>query len=127
MPLTRPCFDVWLNLPDRELTADSPPDFPAVTIMSGDQLRAELESKRLNLPPMREAPLNATTLWVWAALARMGLIGEQAGEFMANPPEFAPAATGGDAQVDPTRAAGGPIGLDSLPPLVTPDSGLTQT
>lgn len=127
MPLTRPCFDVWLNLPDRELTTDTPPDFTAVTIMSGDQLRAELEASRLMMPPLRDAPLNATALWLWAALVRLHHIDIPAGEFMANVPEWQPAATGKDVTVDPTKAAGGQTGSDSLPPSETPGSGLTLT
>lgn len=122
MPLIRPTFDVWLNLPDRELAADTPPDFPAVVIMSGDQLRAELEAPRLAMPPLREAPMNATALWVWAALVRLHLIETPAGEFMASPPEWQPA---GEATVDPTRAAAGATASDLLPPSETHASGST--
>lgn len=116
MPLTRNTYDVWLNLPDRELTRDTPPDH-TVTTTTGDQMRAELEAKKLKYPPMREAPINHTALWIWSALARQGLTELPAVAFMADPPEFEPdeetkAAMRGDvdaAQVDPTEAdTGGP-------------------
>ena len=124
MPLKRPCFDVWMNDdPSRVMDATTPPDFEAVTIMSGDQLRAELEASRLMLPGLSAAPMNATALWLWAALVRLHLIDMPAGEFMANPPEFQPAAQGAESTVDPTTAAAGPIGSDSLPPSGTRDSG----
>lgn len=107
MPLTRPKLEVWLDLPD-DAPDDTPPDH-VVTISSGDQLRAELEAKRLGLPSLSEAPLNSTALWLWAAMARQGLTQLKAGEFMANLPEFEPVkrpdGTAEVEQVDPTRAA----------------------
>ena len=105
MPLKRPKFEVWTSeLPD-DAPADTPPDH-VVLVTSGDQLRAELEAKRIKLPGLEEAPLNTAGLWVWASMARQGLTQLKAGEFMANPPEFQPIkGSGGDDEVDPTRAA----------------------
>lgn len=127
MPLSRACFDVWMNDPDRELTPDTPPDFPAVTIMSGDQMRAELEQARMHMPGLREAPMNSTALWVWAALVRLHLIDIPAGEFMVNPPEWQPAGATGSADVDPTTAAAGATASGSLPTTETPGSGSTPS
>lgn len=41
-----------------------------VTILHGDQLRAELEQPRNGLPGMDVAPMHGITLWIWAALLR---------------------------------------------------------
>lgn len=43
-----------------------------VTVIYGDMLRGELEGGRLHLPPIKEAPMHYTALWVWAALVRTG-------------------------------------------------------
>lgn len=101
MPLKMPRMEVWLNLPDRELTPDTPPDH-VVTITTGDQLRGELEQGKLKLPGMEAAPMNASALWLWAAMARLQLTDLRAGAFLADPPEFAPVRE--LVQVDPTPA-----------------------
>lgn len=110
MSLTRLTYDVWVPQDGRELTADTPPDH-RVIVTTGDQMRAELEAGRLKLPPMRQAPVNSTCLWVWAALARQGATELTAAAFMADPPEFEPV-KGADGMpeavdVDPTLAGPG--------------------
>lgn len=72
MPLKRSNYEVWLNIEGRELVNGLEPDH-VVTVTHGDMLRAELEANKLRLPGHSEAPINAATLWVWAAMARLGL------------------------------------------------------
>ena len=126
MPLTRLTYDIWLNTPGRELTTDTPPDH-TVLVNSGDQLRAELEAKRLGIPPMREAPLNATALWIWAAMARQGLTELPAVAFMADVPEFEPVRdAAGEPQateVDPTKLAAGALASGSPGSMESPATG----
>lgn len=43
----------------------------SVTILHGDQLRAELLGPRLGLPAMKDAPMHYTSLWVYSALVRL--------------------------------------------------------
>ena len=73
--LTRPKFHVWLD-PRPDLTPDSPEldeselVYHHVVVNAGDQLRAELESKRHQLGSPKETPMHLTVLWLWAALVR---------------------------------------------------------
>ena len=63
MPLKRLIYDVYL--------ADGAEH--RVEVTHGDQLRGELEGRKQGLPPLQDAPMNATTVWVWCAMARLGL------------------------------------------------------
>ena len=68
MPLIRPRYRVYLNPTDehpegRELE---------VEVTHGDQLRGELEAGKQGLPPIKDAPMNHTTVWAWCALTRLG-------------------------------------------------------
>jgi hypothetical protein len=101
--LTRPTYEVWLNPVDEEA------DPLIVQVTSGDQMRAELECKRLGLPPLSEAPLNATAVWIWSAMVRDGLTEAKAPQFLAQElGEWRPLRdASGDAvnpEVDPTKA-----------------------
>lgn len=96
-----------------------------VAIGSGDQLRAELEQQRLNLPA--KAAMHLTTLWIWAALVRMGLEDRKAAAFIADPPEWDVLKDeSGEAvltPVDPTRAALSAIDSSSPTTTVNPATG----
>lgn len=67
MPLTNPVYRVAVRTPDGAPTEHT------VEITNGDRLRGELEAGRAGLPPMKDAPLNHTAVWVWCALVRLGL------------------------------------------------------
>lgn len=45
-----------------------------VEVRHGDRLRGELEANRWNLPNAGDAPLNATTIWIWCAAVREGKV-----------------------------------------------------
>lgn len=95
--LTRPSYQVWLN----PVTDLETPDF-TVAITTGDQMRAELESRRIGLPGPAEAPLNSTAVWIWCAMVREGhtqakcqaFLATELGEWQPAPPT----------EVDPTPA-----------------------
>lgn len=53
-----------------------------VTILHGDQLRAELEAPRNSLPGMDVAPMHGITLWIWAALVRSHVLDVPFQEFL---------------------------------------------
>lgn len=115
MPLTRPIFDVWLDLPDELPEGTEAPEATArVTILSGDQLRAELELSRLKLGAAQLVPMNLTALWLWSALVRLELVNVKAADFLAHPPEWQPVKLPGGqlatATVDPTTAVSGVTG-----------------
>lgn len=116
MPLYRPRYLV-------ELDPATEPE--VVTVTSGDMMRAELEYKRLRYPD----GLNFTTtaLWLWAALVRTGREERKAGEFLADPPEWAPVKDAAGelelAQVDPTMPGSGETDSDAPQSMVTQVSG----
>lgn len=72
-----------------------------VTILHGDQLRAELEAPRHGLTDMGAAPMHFTTLWCWAALARTHVITDDFRAF--KPKMLALEAVDDDTEVDPTQ------------------------
>lgn len=81
-PLTNARFDVWLEQPEHP---DAGPDgmvHHQVLVRNGDQLRAELEANKIRLPGLKQAPLHATSLWIWAACARLGVTEAVASEFI---------------------------------------------
>jgi hypothetical protein len=48
-----------------------------VEVLMPDQLRAELEAPRHNIPvDVSAAPVHTTALWVWSALLRTGVLAE---------------------------------------------------
>lgn len=53
-----------------------------VTILHGDQLRAELEAPRQGIPAMDTAPMHGITLWIWAALMRTHVIDQPYQDFV---------------------------------------------
>lgn len=74
MNMTPPTFQVLVAPP-----GEGPADLEAATehtvqVLTGDQLRAELEAGQLGLPlEFKQAPTHHTALWLWAALSRMGV------------------------------------------------------
>lgn len=79
MPLVAPKFAVLIADPteeDPEATTEL-----IVTILHGDQLRAELEGPKNKLPKLQDAPQHYSALWVWAALTRTKVIKQPFQEF----------------------------------------------
>lgn len=66
MPLTRTYFDVFLDDPD---TAEGYVEH-RVEIKGADQLRAELEGRKLGVD--HKVAIHQTYLWAWAACVREG-------------------------------------------------------
>lgn len=73
--LNRLAYHVWM-LPEGtdpeladELDAEDL-DYHYVIVGHGDQLRAELESKRQGLGKPQDTPMHLTSLWLWASLVR---------------------------------------------------------
>jgi hypothetical protein len=93
-------YDVWLEQPDHADADDDGIRHVEVVIRNGDQLRAELEANKLRLPRLTEAPLHATSLWVWAVCARTGETQSPAAEFIHK--ELVNYQPAGDVDVDPT-------------------------
>lgn len=108
MKLTRPSYEVWIQ----PVTDLETPDH-VVQVTTGDQMRAELEARRLQLPPSQEAPMNATALWIWAAMAREGLTQVKAGPFLAS--ELG--------EFQPVKDAGGEPVLEAVDPTTAEPSG----
>lgn len=75
MPLQRTIFKVYLDDPD----ADEGYAEHEVEIRGADQLRAELEGKRLHVS-LKDA-MHQTYLWAWAALVRTKVIDIPFAEF----------------------------------------------
>lgn len=68
MPLVRTYFTVYLDDPDQ-------PDGYVehrVEVRGADQLRAELEGKKLNVS-LKDA-MHQTYLWAWASCVRQGIV-----------------------------------------------------
>jgi hypothetical protein len=78
-----------------------PPTEHEVTIMHGDQLRAELEAPKHGLNDMQAAPMHFTTLWIWAALLRTHVITDDFRTFKGR--LLAIEAVDDDEPVDPTQ------------------------
>lgn len=51
-------------------TEDNPPTEHRVTLMLADQLRGELEGKKLGID--LSLPVHTSALWVWSAMVRLG-------------------------------------------------------
>jgi hypothetical protein len=100
--LTHTMFHVWLDQPDHDEADSHGLLHREVLVRNGDQLRAELEASKLRLPHIKVAPLHATSLWLWAACARLGYTDSGAQDFMATElVSYRPVAEG-DEPVDPT-------------------------
>lgn len=100
-------FHVWLDQP-RHPEADSEGlVLHQVLVRNGDQLRAELEANKLRLPIIKDAPLHATSLWLWAACARLGLTDANSQDFIATELVSYQPVKGGEEPVSP---------LDQPPP-----------
>lgn len=71
MAIKRPTYDIAVLT-----NGEGEPVEHHVEITPGDQLRAEFEANKNMLGPMRDAPMNHTTVWMWCALTRLGLYAE---------------------------------------------------
>lgn len=71
MSIKRLTFDVEVYsdpaTPDLEQTEQH-----RVTCILGDQMRGELEGRKLRMSP-KELPIHAAALWCWAAFVRLGM------------------------------------------------------
>lgn len=82
--IKRPAYFVLLVPPaiDPATCTDDQAETVHVVVNAGDQLRAELEAGQIKLPENgRQTPFHITALWLWAALARTGVIDYRFGEF----------------------------------------------
>jgi len=80
--LTHTTFHVWLDQPAHEDADSHGLRHLEVLVRNGDQLRAELEANKLRIPHIKQAPLHATSLWLWAACARLGYTDSGAQDFI---------------------------------------------
>lgn len=76
--MKRPIYDVLIQTHDAQ---GEPGDIVEhrVTIIHGDRLRGEHEAKKAGLPPISQIDhfaQNFTTVYIWCALVRLGLYGE---------------------------------------------------
>lgn len=104
-----------------------------ILVRHGDMLRGELEAGKQGLPSVQAAPMNNTTVWVWCALVREGLVDVDYREFKTT--QLVALAMVKDANgesqvtdVDPTQPA--PSGSPSPSPSPTaeaPATGSTPT
>lgn len=96
MPLQRFKYRVQLAEP---FIQDSPFE---VEITHADLLRAELEAGKQGLPvDPRKAPQQTTTLWVWAALVRTGVIDRNYRSFRDGDGDGEPCLVGFEQVTDP--------------------------
>lgn len=98
MPIQKTKFTVQYLSTDDEVVEE------VVEILNGDQLRAELEAGKLNLPSMDKAPMNYTTLWVWCALTRTKKYAKTSANFLRTDC-LGLDAEGDPEDVDPTQPA----------------------
>ncbi|GEP40613.1 hypothetical protein NPS01_42760 [Nocardioides psychrotolerans] len=100
-----------------------------VTILHGDQLRAELEGPRNMIPGMDKAPMHGITLWLWAALMRTHAVDQPFQEFLPRLLAFEDATQTAAADVDglatPADPTQPPVGSGS--PSVSPSTSVTST
>lgn len=104
-----------------------------IEVRHGDLLRGELEAAKQGLPSVNVAPMNNTSVWVWCALVREGLVDVDYREFKSA--QLVALAAVKDANgdkvatdVDPTQPA--PSGSPSPSPSPTaaaPTTGSTPT
>lgn len=80
MTMTLPRYNVLVADPENPGDPDHASEHQ-VTILHGDQLRAELEGPRNAIPTMDVAPMHGITLWIWAALVRTHAIDQPFQEF----------------------------------------------
>lgn len=95
MALIQPRFTVYLNSLD-----DGDPTEHVVAVSHQDQLRAEQEMMRANMPA--KAVLTLTNAWCWAAMTRAGLYTKPWGVF--RDLDCAGIDTAEEVEVDPTQA-----------------------
>lgn len=100
MPLIAPVYRLLLDDPENP---EAPPREVTVAVRNGDQLRAELEGSKLGLAGrgMSAAPLNYTTLWLWAAMVRTGEFTGNVQQFRASLVVFEPVKADGETLTDP--------------------------
>lgn len=105
MPLTRTYFNVYVDDPE---STDGYAEH-RVEIKGQDQLRAELEGRKLGVD--HKVAIHQTYLWAWAACVRLGVYKGSFAEFrdVVIKVDDEDTAAGADepATVDPTRQAAG--------------------
>lgn len=74
MPLKLMQYEVYLCAEDGTPPQEGDEPTHVVMVRQADQLMGELEAARHKLPAVSEAPLNHTTVWVWAALVNQKLL-----------------------------------------------------
>lgn len=99
--MKRTTFDVLMKTPT-EADAEATTEHRVVVIL-GDQLHGELEGKKLGLNT--DYPIHTASLWVWAAVCRLGIYEKTFHEFKADCVDFDKV---GEADVDPTSRAASP-------------------
>lgn len=114
--MKRTVFDVAMQTP----TETDPEQITEhrVTVILGDQLRGELEGKKLGLDT--NYPIHTGALWVWAAMLRSGHYSGTFQDFKGACVDFDKVA---DADADPTNQAASPgSALSSPSPIPAPVS-----
>lgn len=81
MPLPRMYADVLLDAGTDETTAQFDPIEYRVEIRAADQLRGELEGKRIPRVESGDA-MHTTYLWIWSAMVREGKYSGSFGDFL---------------------------------------------
>ena len=95
-------FHIWLEQPEHADADSHGHVHHTILIRNGDQLRAELEASKIRVPHIKQAPLHATSLWIWAACARMGLTESLSQDFISTELVSYQPVKDGDEPVDPT-------------------------
>lgn len=106
--LTRPAFHVWLAPADTDpnTVSEDQLDYHLVRIHHADQLRAELEGRRLGFGAAKDSPMHTTSLWLWAALVRQGIVDQRFMDYVDRCVAFDRADDDDTAEaVDPTAAS----------------------
>lgn len=82
--LKRPAYHVWVAPEgvDPDTATDDELDYHHVVVHHADQLRAELEASKLKLDA-RRFPMHLSSLWLWAAMVRLGTFTDGYREFKA--------------------------------------------
>lgn len=100
--MKRTTFDVMMRTPteaDPDATSEH-----TVTLVLGDQLRGELEGKKLGLS-VEAHPTHTASLWVWAAVQRLGIYEGTFHDFKSDCVDFEKV---GEDDVRPTTQAASP-------------------
>jgi hypothetical protein len=108
--LTPERFHVYLSDPE---APEADPEGHTITVVWADQLRGELEGSKRRITS--KMPMHLATVWVWAAMVRLGLTSDRYEAFQARVVAINDAKTGEAPAADEDPDEVGPTPLPAQP------------